>query len=204
MAGLPSQEHLNGPCLRDAVQKEVSRLSTIYENILDKNGAELFHERAQLTGPHTIELLGSGRELSAAHILIAVGGTPFIPDMPGKEHALTSNEVFLMDTLPERAVVIGGGYIACEFASIFAGLGASTTQVYRGDVILRGFDTEVRKAVDGGQRRNGIQMKYGLSPVAIKKLATGYKISFDDGSQIGTDLVMMATGRVPATPGSGA
>lgn len=189
--------------LRDEIQTEVSRLSNIYNNVLDKNGAELFLERAELTGPHSAKLKDSGKEVTAKHILIATGGTPFMPKIPGAEHAISSNEAFTLDALPERVMVIGGGYIACEFAGIFAGLGCKTTQVYRGDNLLRGFDDEVRDAVTAGQRLNGINIKFGQSPTAIKKIGNGLKVTFDDGGQIGTDLIMMATGRVPNTQGLG-
>ncbi|PHR60393.1 MAG: glutathione-disulfide reductase [Robiginitomaculum sp.] len=189
--------------LRDQIQNELSRLSAIYEGVLERNGAEYFAERAELIGPHTLKLSKSGREITAKHILIATGGTPFVPEMTGKEFAITSDDAFLLDTLPERVMVIGGGYIASEFAGIFAGLGAKTMQVYRGDKLLRGFDEEVREAVGEGQVRNGIDLKFGQSPVSIKKIGNGYKVTFDDGSQVGTDLIMMATGRMPNTQGLG-
>jgi len=189
--------------LRDEIQTEVSRLSGIYDNILAKNGAELILERAEITGPHSLKLKDSGREVTAAKILIATGGTPFMPKIPGIEHAISSNEAFLLDELPERVMVIGGGYIACEFAGIFAGLGAKTTQVYRGDKVLRGFDEEVKEAVHKGQILNGIDVRYGQNPVSIKKIGNGLKVTFDDGGQIGTDLIMMATGRTPNTQGLG-
>jgi len=193
----------NWATLRDEIQTEVSRLSNIYENVLDKNGAELFKERAEFTGPHTLRLTSSGREITAKHILIATGGQPWSPDIPGINHAITSNEAFTMDDLPQRIMVIGGGYIACEFAGIFAGLGAKTTQVYRGDSLLRGFDEDVRSAVDKGQAINGIDVKFGQSPSSIKKIGGGLKVSFADGTQIATDMIMMATGRVPNTFGLG-
>ncbi|PHR92142.1 MAG: glutathione-disulfide reductase [Robiginitomaculum sp.] len=189
--------------LRDEIQTEVSRLSAIYEGVLERNGADFFSERAEFTGPHSLRLMKSGREITAKHILIATGGTPFVPEMPGKEYAITSDEAFLLDTLPERVMVIGGGYIASEFAGIFAGLGAKTTQVYRGDKLLRGFDEEVREAVGAGQIRNGIDVKFGQSPVSIKKIGNGFKVTFEDGFQAGTDLIMMATGRLPNTQGLG-
>jgi glutathione reductase (NADPH) len=189
--------------LRDEIQTEVSRLSSIYEGVLERNGAELFKERAEFVDAHTLRLTTSGREITAKTILIATGGRPFVPDIPGKEHVISSDEAFHLDDLPERAMVIGGGYIACEFAGIFAGLGSKTTQVYRGDKLLRGFDEEVRDAVDAGQHRNGIEVKYGQSPISIKKIGNGLKVTFEDGFQAGTDLVMMATGRAPNTWGLG-
>ncbi len=189
--------------LRDEIQTELSRLSSIYENILKKNGADLYHERAEFIDEHTIILKDSGKKITAKYILIATGGRPFVPDIEGGDLALTSDDVFVMDKLPEKIVVIGGGYIACEFAGIFAGLGADVTQIYRRDLILRGFDKQVREAVDKGQRLNGIELKYGQCPAAIKKIGGGLKISFDDGLQMATDMVVMATGRVPNTNGLG-
>lgn len=189
--------------LRDEIQTEVSRLSKIYENILDKNRADLFKERAELTGPHSVKLTDSGREITAKNILIATGGTPFMPPIQGMDHAISSDDAFTLDALPERVMVIGGGYIACEFAGIFAGLGCKTTQVYRGDNLLRGFDDEVRDAVTAGQRLNGINVKFGQAPISVKKIGNGLKVTFKDGIQIGTDLIMMATGRVPSTRGLG-
>lgn len=189
--------------LRDEIQIEVSRLSGIYENVLEKNGAELFKERAEFVDAHTLRLTASGREITAKTILIATGGRPWSPDIPGMHHAISSNEAFHLDALPERVMVIGGGYIACEFAGIFAGLGVKTTQVYRGDKLLRGFDDDVREAVHKGQRLNRIEVKYGQCPISIKKIGGGLKVTFEDGIQVATDMVMMATGRVPNTNGLG-
>ena len=187
--------------LRDEIQIELSRLSSIYENVLAKNGADLFKERAEFVDAHTLRLTTSGREISAKHILIATGGRPWSPEIPGGKHVITSDEAFHLEALPERVMVIGGGYIACEFAGIYAGLGVKTTQVYRGDKLLRGFDDDVREAVHKGQRINKIDVKYGQRPISIKKIGGGLKVTFEDGIQVATDLVMMATGRVPNTAG---
>jgi len=189
--------------LRDNIQAEVNRLSGIYAGILERNGAVLFSERAEMVDAHTVRLVNSGQMVSAKTILIAVGGRPWAPSLSGAEYAITSDEAFLLPALPERILVIGGGYIASEFAGIFAGLGVKTTQAYRGTSLLNGFDTDVRTQVDKGQLINGVDVRLGLSPKAIKKVGGGYKVSFDDGSQIGTDLVMMATGRKPHTVGLG-
>lgn len=189
--------------LRDEIQIEVSRLSNIYENMLEKSGVDLFKERAEFTGPHTIQLTTSGREISAKHILIATGGHPWTPEFPGSQFTITSDDAFTLSELPKRIMIIGGGYIACEFAGIFAGLGAKTTQVYRGDKLLRGFDENVREAVDKGQRINGIDVKYGKRLLSIKQIGGGLKVTFEDGFQVATDMVMMATGRLPNTDGLG-
>ena len=189
--------------LRDGIQSEVSRLSSIYSGILERNGADLFSERAEFIDAHTVRLTTSGKEITAETILIAVGGRPWAPDLKGAEFAITSDEAFVLDTLPERVLVIGGGYIACEFAGIFAGLGVKTVQAYRGDSLLNGFDKDVRERCDKLQVINGIECRFNVSPKEISKVGGGYKVTFDDGSQIGTDLVMMATGRRPHTVGLG-
>ena len=117
--------------LRDSIQTEVNRLSGIYANILEKNGATLFSERAEFVDEHTVRLTTSGKEVTAKTILIAVGGRPWIPEIKGAEHAIMSDDAFLLDKLPESILIIGGGYIACEFAGIFAGMGVKTVQAYR-------------------------------------------------------------------------
>jgi len=189
--------------LRDNIQTEVSRLSGIYANILAKNGADLFEERAELVDKNTVRLTTSGKEITAKHILIAVGGRPWMPEIKGIEHAIMSDDAFLLDQLPEKAVIIGGGYIASEFAGIFAGLGVKTTQVYRGDNLLRGFDDDVRQMVTVHQKLLGIDVKLNASPIEIKKSSGGLIVSFDDGSKVGTECVFMATGRKPHTIGLG-
>lgn len=189
--------------LRDAVQTEVNRLSGIYASILEKNGATLFSERAEFVDAHTVRLSTSGKEITAHTILIAVGGRPWMPNVKGIEHAIMSDDAFLLDALPERALIIGGGYIACEFAGIYAGLGVKTVQAYRGDRLLNGFDPDVRSEVGELQENNGIDTRYNISPTEIKKTSGGYIVSFDDGSKIGTDLVFMGTGRKPHTQALG-
>ncbi len=191
------------PVLRDAIQKEVSRLSGIYSTILEKNGATLFRERAEFVDAHTVRLKKSGKTITAEKILIAVGGTPWAPGIKGAEHAIVSDDAFTLEKLPERVLIIGGGYIACEFAGIYAGLGVKTVQAYRGDRLLNGFDSEVRDEVGSVQANNGIDVKFNISPTEIKETTGGYIVSFDDGSKVGTDVVFMATGRKPNTAGLG-
>ncbi len=191
------------PVLRDAVQKEVMRLSGIYSNILEKNGATLYRERAEFVDANTVRLTTSGELISAETILIAVGGRPWAPTVKGAEHAVVSDDAFTLAALPERILIIGGGYIACEFAGVFAGLGVKTTQAYRGESLLNGFDAEVRAEVDQVQSHNNIDLKFNVSPTEIKKTSGGYIVTFDDGSKIGTDLVFMATGRKPNTESLG-
>lgn len=189
--------------LRDEVQMEVNRLSGIYTGILENNGADLYRDRAEFVDAHTVRLCKSGQTKTAETILIAVGGSPWAPKIKGIEHAIVSDDVFHLPEQPERMLVIGGGYIACEFAGVFAGLGSKVIQAYRGGRLLRGFDPEVRAEVGDIQRRNGIDTRFNLSPTEIKKTDGGLIVSFDDGTKIGTDCVLMATGRVPKTDSLG-
>ena len=185
--------------LRDCIQGEVQRLSGIYSTILEKNGAELFREWAEFVDPHTLKLSPSGRTVTAGTILIAAGGSPWKPDIPGAEHAIVSDDAFLLDALPERILIVGGGYIGCEFAGIFAGLGVTVVQAHRGGRLLKGFDADIRDEVGKVQTLNGIDLRLNAEPTEIKKLNSGYKVSFDNGQQIGTDMVFLATGRRPNT-----
>lgn len=189
--------------LRDSVQTEVERLSGIYSSILEKNGADLYRERAEFVDAHTVKLTTSGKEITAKTILIAVGGRPWSPDIKGAEHAIVSDDAFLLNELPESALIIGGGYIASEFAGIYAGLGVKTVQAYRGDRLLKGFDDDVRAAAGVLQEQNGIDVRFNLSPTEIKKTKGGYIVKFDDGTTIGTELVFMGTGRKAHTKGLG-
>ncbi|MEL6687576.1 MAG: glutathione-disulfide reductase [Pseudomonadota bacterium] len=185
--------------LRDDIQTEVNRLSGIYTGILEKNGADLFRDRAEIVDAHTVRLTKSGKTVTAETILIAVGGSPWTPKIKGIEHAIVSDDVFHLKAQPERLLVIGGGYIACEFAGIFAGMGSKVIQAYRGGRLLRGFDTEIRVEAGDIQRRNGIDTRFNITPTEIKKTDGGLIVTFDDGTKIGTDCVLMATGRAPKT-----
>lgn len=187
--------------LRDNKEAEISRLSEIYARNLETSGVTLLNGRATIVGPHKIAINGS--EVSARYILIAVGAMPFIPDIPGAEHAITSNEAFDLERLPKRIVVVGGGYIAVEFAGIFHGLGVDTRLVYRGPQILRGFDDDVRAHLAEAYRNKGIDVACGQQIVSIEKSNGELKLVYDDGSSQVTDAVMYATGRVPYTAGLG-
>jgi glutathione reductase (NADPH) len=141
--------------------------------------------------------------VTARTILIATGGAPFVPDAPGAHHAITSNEVFDLPHQPRRIVIVGGGYIACEFAGVFAGLGTRTTQLYRGDLILRGFDDDVRAHVSDAMRARGVDLRYGTDVSAIERTAEGFDVVLTDGARLAADCVLYATGRRPATAGLG-
>jgi glutathione reductase (NADPH) len=181
---------------------EIARLNEVYRSLLSKSGARLYEGHARLVDPHTIEI--NGERVTAAHILIATGTWPSVPDIPGKEHAVTSNEVFFLETLPRRAVVVGGGYIAVEFASIFNGLGVQTSQFHRGDQVLRGFDGGIRKHLNEELSKKGIELRFKTQIKRIDKQADGsLALTLDDGSLFETDLVMFATGRAPMLDGLG-
>jgi len=185
-----------------AKDREIDRLEQIYARNLMNAGANIFDQRAVIVDPHNVRL-ADGRECSTKHILIATGGTPFVPEFEGSDLAITSNEVFDLKALPRRAVVVGGGYIASEFAGILNGLGAEVTQVYRRDVILRGFDQEVREHVSAEMIKKGIDIRYNSDIAAIRRDGDALAVTFADGSGMAADQVLYATGRIPNTAGLG-
>ena len=189
------------PTLLANKDAEIDRLNGIYIKNLEASGVEILPYRAELVDAQTV--LVDGREVSAERVLIAVGARPFIPDIPGRAHAITSNEAFHLDVLPPSITIVGGGYIAVEFAGIFNGLGVETTLVYRGEEILRGFDDEVRTHVHTEMAKKGITIKTQNDISEIVQTRNGYDLTFVDGTQAGTGLVMYATGRVPNTAGLG-
>ena len=189
--------------LRDSIQKEVDRLSGIYSNILNKNGAVVYNERAEFIDKNTVILTSSKKKISAENILIAVGGRPWSPDINGVEHSIISDDAFLLEKLPSSILIIGGGYIASEFAGIFSGLGVKTIQAYRGEHLLKGFDKDIRLRVGTHQKINGIDVRYNISPLEISIKGETYNTHFDDDSIINSDLVFMATGRRPYTSSLG-
>jgi len=182
---------------------EIDRLEKIYVRNLDAAGADVHRTRATIVDPHTVRLTGPGRDVSAKHILIATGGTPFVPAFEGSEHAITSNEIFHLADLPRRAMIVGGGYIASEFAGILNGMGAEVTQVYRRGVILRGFDEEVRQHVSDEMAKKGIVQRYNADIASIQRVPDGLDVTFTDGAQQIVDQVLYATGRIPNTDGLG-
>ena len=187
----------------EAKDREIARLSGIYVTNLTNAGAELVHGRAVLKDAHTVEVEGKGT-YTAAKILVATGGRPWKPeDLPGIEHAITSEEAFHLPELPKRILIAGGGYIAVEFAGIFNGLGVETTLVYRGANILRGFDDSIRAHVAEEMERRGIKVVLGCEHKAIEKTATGLMSRMKSGHDIETDAVMFATGRIPYVAGLG-
>jgi glutathione reductase (NADPH) len=189
--------------LRDNVQAEVSRISGIYEETLGNNQVEILRERAMVTGPHEVKL-ASGRTVSAKYILIATGATPAIPDVPGAELGITSNEVFHLDELPKRVVIVGAGYIANEFAGIFHEFGAHVTVVNRSGVILRGYDEQVRDRLLQISTTKGIDFKFHAAIEKVVKQADGSLcLHLKDQDPICCEMLLWATGRTPLTEGLG-
>ncbi|MDB5429915.1 MAG: gor [Caulobacter sp.] len=182
---------------------EIARLSGIYVTNLKNAGADIAHSRAVLKDAHTVDLTDDKATLTADKILIATGGRPSMPELPGIEHAITSNEAFHLPQLPRRVLVVGGGYIAVEFAGIFNGLGSEVTLLYRGPNILRGFDDDVRSHLAGELERRGIKVILGCEHASIEKTETGLVSHLNSGHDHETDVVMFATGREPYTAGLG-
>ena len=181
---------------------ELDRLEGLYRKGLSGNDVTIYDARAVLKDGHTVEL-STGETFTAKWILVATGGRPFVPNVKGAEYVMTSNDVFHLKDLPKRIMVVGGGYIACEFAGIFNGLGAEVTQFYRGAQILRGFDGEVRGHVADEMIRKGIDLHLGTDVMEIKKQDDGLLVKCTNGSETVVDAVMYATGRVPNTEGMG-
>jgi glutathione reductase (NADPH) len=181
--------------------REIDRLNSVYKQILSDNKVDLFESRGTLEDPHTIKL--EGRTLTAEKILIATGGRPRRPEIPGCELSITSDEAFHLRELPKRVLITGGGYIAVEFAGIFNGMGASVTQMYRGPLILRGFDEDVRQTLEREMVNRGVDIRYQSVIASISRTQTGLLAVFSDGQQQEFDLILNAIGRVPHTRGLG-
>jgi glutathione reductase (NADPH) len=180
---------------------EIDRLNKIYIRNLEASGVEILNGRAVFKDAHTVLL--DGREITANYILIAVGATPFMPEIEGIEHAISSNEAFYLKDFPSDITIVGGGYIAVEFAGIFNGLGAKVTLVYRGEEILRGFDGDIRTHVQEEMVKKGIDVQTQNDITSIKKDGKGFEVTFMDGKRRETSCVMYATGRVPYVRGLG-
>ena len=187
--------------LRDNKNKEIERLNGIYTSMLEKAGVEMHWGHAKLTGDHTIDI--DGKTVSADKILIATGGTPRKLDIPGGEHAATSDDAFYLEDLPEHITIIGGGYVAVEFAHIFSGLGHQVSLLYRRDMFLGGFDRDISKALAKEMEKQGIDLQFNTSPGEIRKEEHGYTLITNLGKEIQTGLVMAAIGRDPNTANLG-
>jgi glutathione reductase (NADPH) len=190
------QAQFDWPTLIANKNREIERLNGIYRNLLVNSGVTLLEGHARLLDGHSVEL--DGKRYSAKHILIATGGWPHVPDIPGREHAIDSNQAFFLPQLPKRVLVVGGGYIAVEFASIFNGLGAQTSLLYRGELFLRGFDGAVRQHLREELSKRGLDLQFNSDIARIDKQADGSLLAtLKDGRELATDCVFYATGRRP-------
>lgn len=201
---------LNWGRLKSRRAAEISRLNGVYANLLRGSGVTLLEGYAGLVDPHTIQLATLNADGSAGHqrysaerLLIATGGQPFLPHFTGREHVISSDQAFDLDPFPKRLLVVGGGYIACEFASIFNGLGAQVTQLYRGEQILRGFDDEIRHFTAAEMKKAGVDLRLQAGVLAIAREADGLQVTLEDGNRLLVDAALYATGRVPKVDGLG-
>jgi glutathione reductase (NADPH) len=180
---------------RKKLHLELDRLETVYRNLLRNAGVDTYDQRAKLLDPNTV-VIGE-KKLTARTILIATGGRPFRPDIPGIENALVSDDIFNLERLPKSMAIIGGGYIACEMASIMNGFGVNTKLIYRGDQILRGFDKEIRDHVAGEMAKNGISISLNEDVTKINVTAEGLELVNSEGKKENFDKILTATGRTP-------
>jgi glutathione reductase (NADPH) len=172
---------------------EIARLNGVYRRLLLEAGVELLEGRARVVDPHAVEI--GDRRITARHIVVATGSRPHVPDIPGIEHTVTSDEVFHLEKLPRRIAILGGGFIAVEFASIFHGLGVDVADLYRGPLFLRGFDDDLRRVLAEEMRAKGIDVRFDADVVGIERTASGVRAHVHDGTSIEADLVLNATGR---------
>ncbi|MCH8082714.1 MAG: glutathione-disulfide reductase [Myxococcales bacterium] len=189
------------PTLVANKDREIARLNEVYRKLLADAGVDLIEGRARVQDSNTLEI--DGRTITAANILIATGSQPSVPDVPGVEFAMTSDQAFHLSELPRHAIVIGGGYIAVEFAGIFHGLDVATTQLYRGPLFLRGFDDDVRNFLASEMKRRGVDLRFESNIASIERLSGGLRATLEDGSVLETGAILYATGRVPRTRGLG-
>ncbi len=200
---LPDAASFSWPDLIAAKDKEITRLEGAYRGNLDRSGVEIFHERAEFVDAHTVQLKTSGKTVTAEKILIATGGRAERLPVEGGEHTITSDEVFHLSEFPKRIVIAGGGYIAVEFAGIFAGLGSEVTLVIRRSKVLRGFDEELRDALMAAYKTHGIKIVDNVSFEKFEKTPTGLSAHLSDGSVLEADEIMQAVGRSPNVTGLG-
>lgn len=192
----PGEAQFDWAALVANKDREIQRLNGIYRKLLVDSGVTLLEGHARLTDAHGVEV--DGQRYSAEHILVATGGWPVVPDIPGREHAITSNEAFHLPALPERVLVVGGGYIAVEFTSIFHGVGAKTTLLYRRELFLRGFDGAVREHLRDEMTKRGIDLQFNADITRIDRQADGSLLAtLKDGRSLEADCVFYATGRRP-------
>lgn len=185
--------------LRDSKTREIERLNGIYQRILDQAGVTIFEGHGQVLGEGQVAV--GDQVLTAEHILVATGGKPFVPDFPGQDLVRISDDLFYLDALPERVAVVGGGYIATEFAGILHGLGCQVTQIYRGALFLRGFDGDIRQFVAEQMQNQGVELKFNTDVASVSIQDGRKQLTYQDGSQEAFDEVFYATGRIPNLDG---
>ncbi|GJM04362.1 MAG: glutathione-disulfide reductase [marine bacterium B5-7] len=180
---------------------EIQRLNGVYKNLLDNTGVETINGRATIVDAHTVEI--NGKQYTAEKLLVATGGWPSVPEIPGQEHIISSNEAFFLESLPEKIIIVGGGYIAVEFAGIFNGLGVDTTLLYRGPLFLRGFDQDLRSTLAEEMQKKGIKIKFNTNISKIEKTNDNLIATLNDNTQLDAGQIMYATGRKPMTDNLG-
>lgn len=195
------EKRFHWPTLRDNKKTEIARLNGIYRNLLDGVQADIIDGRARIVDPNTVAV--GDQHYTARKILIATGGWPYKPEFPGNELTHTSNEIFDLEEFPRRLLIVGGGYIAVEFAGIFNGLGSQVTQLYRGPLFLRGFDSDIRAHAAQEIRKSGVDLRFETNLTAVRKVDGGLEVDLNDGSCIEVDAVLCAVGRRPHVEGLG-
>ena len=180
---------------------EIERLNGVYSKLLTDSGVRIVNGRAVVIEPHTVAI--GNEHLTTRYILVATGGWPTIPEIPGAELAISSNEAFFLERFPSRAIIVGGGYIGVEFAGIFHGLGAKVTLVHRGPLFLRGFDDDLRQALADEMRKREIELHFNSLVEKIEGNRAGVRVRLSDGASLEADLIMFATGRAPNSRGLG-
>ncbi len=178
--------------------KEIQRLNGVYRRVLSDAGVTIIEDHAEVIDEHTVTI--GGKRITAKYILVAVGSWPMVPEFPGWEHAISSNEAFYLPSLPQRVIIVGGGYIGVEFAGIFHGLGARTTQLYWNELFLRGFDGDIRSTLAEEMRKRGVDLRFKSDIVKIEKVENLLRATLTDGTVIEANQILYATGRVSKTP----
>ncbi len=198
---IPGTPRLDWPLLKRNRAAEIRRLNAVYADLLADAGVRLLHGRAVLEDAHTVVV--NGERVRAEHVLVATGAWPAVPDVIGRDLVVTSNEMFDLEPFPERLAVVGAGYIACEFASIFNGLGSRVTQIYRGPQILRGFDDDVRHFLRDEMEKAGVEIRLNADVHSVVRVAGGLRVTLTSGETLEVDQVLYGTGRVPNVAGLG-
>jgi glutathione reductase (NADPH) len=193
--------HIDWATLIANKNKEIRRLNAVYRKLLQDSGVTIIDNRAEVFDPHTVVV--AGRKITAKYILVAVGSWPLVPEIPGAQHAITSNEVFYLPSLPRSAIIVGGGYIGAEFAGIFHGLGVEVTEIYRGPLFLRGFDDDCRVTLAEEMRKRGIDLRFNTDIDEIEKVRGGLRARLTGGGSLEAELILYATGRAPNTASLG-